>query len=172
MHKVINENVLLRKQSSDHHVSSEETTSDQPMSETEMKQNGNDMVETSEAISELSEEDGGYCIAAQHDGLGVLVTGDGCKTAPIAGHEGGKHMTQEGTDTRSEEPACDKSDSEEKLEKYNAVVEWVESHGGFWQHQSFQYMPGAGMGVIASKDIEVRYIILCKYNYTQYTPVP
>lgn len=47
------------------------------------------------------------------------------------------------------------SDEVKQLEKYNTLVKWVEESGGFMRYHSFKYMPGAGVGVIASENIEV-----------------
>ena len=121
----------------------------------EMNQDGNKLgMDTSGRHAEeprTMETDGGYCVTARQDGSGV--TGDDCKTAPFSGLKGGQHITQEGPDIQL---GMDKTEIEEKLERYDVMVEWVKSHGGFWQHQAFQYLPGAGMGVISSEDIEVK----------------
>ena len=130
----------------------------------EMDPDGNKIgIDVLEAASRHTEEarttgtDGSYCVAALHDGSGVKE--DDCKATPIAGQEGGQQMTQEGPDAVSEELASTESDIEEKLGSYDVMVEWVRSHEGFWQYQSFKYIPGAGIGVIASEDIKVRYVL-------------
>ena len=130
----------------------------------EMDQDGNKLgIDVLEVAGRRTEEaritgtDGSYCVVALHDGSGVKE--DDCKATPIAGQEGGQQMTQEGPDAVLEELASTESDIEKRLGSYNVVVEWVRSHEGLWQYQSVKYIPGAGIGVIASEDIKVRCVL-------------
>ena len=130
----------------------------------EMDRDGNKLgIDVLEAAGRRTEEarttgtDGSYCVAALHDGSGV--NEDDCKATPIAGQEGGQQMTQEGPDAVLEELASTESDIERRLGSYDVVVDWVRSHEGFWQYQSFKSIPGAGIGVVASEDIKVRYVL-------------
>ena len=44
-----------------------------------------------------------------------IVTGGDNKIAPISGQEGGQHMTQEGPDSQSDEPAEEENKSKYRL---------------------------------------------------------
>ena len=58
-------------------------------------------------------------------------------------------------DTKESQEQLSADEIEKKLEKYHAMIKWVEKHGGFGRHISFWYSPKTGVGVIASEDIKV-----------------
>lgn len=72
-----------------------------------------------------------YCWAEEHDVKGNCIANDGAQKMPAV------------------------TEMERRLEKFDALVKWVEKNGGFMRYHSFRYTPQAGMGVIAGKDIKV-----------------
>ena len=54
---------------------------------------------------------------------------------------------------KQEQPSAE--ETEKRLEKYHAMMKWVEKHGGYGRHISFQYRPESEVGLIADEDIKI-----------------